>query len=99
MRAFPTYSGNIYETSYISDSPNKSQTRNSNMLPYLTSWAADACYFTSASDGYSMFALIPCSGDYSGAALVVRSVALLHVRNGDGYFSANNSFSICSINS
>ena len=60
------------------------------MLPYLTSWAGDACYFTSASDGYSMFALIPCSGYYSGAALVVRSVALLHVRNGDdGYISSS----------
>ena len=48
------------------------------MLPYLTSWAGDACYFTSASDGYSMFALIPCSGYYSGASLEVRFVALLH---------------------
>jgi hypothetical protein len=32
---------------------------------------------------YSMFALSPRSGDYSGAALVVRSVALLHVMDED----------------
>ena len=68
------------------------------MSPYLTSWAADAPLFTlSEAAIYSMFALSPHSGDYSGAALVVRSVALLHVRNGTvGLFDCNMSSLECS---